>query len=63
MLGFALLIILLILWFAMIPVWPYSRRWGFYPSGAVFLALILLILMIWFGFLTLRFPWSAYGAI
>jgi hypothetical protein len=63
MLGFGLLTILVLLWFAMIPVWPYSRRWGFYPSGAAFLALVLLILMIWFGVLTLRFPWGAYGAI
>ena len=63
MVGFALLVILLILWVAMLPVWPYSRRWGFYPSSAAFLALILLILVIWFGFLTLRFPGGAYGAI
>lgn len=63
MLGFGLLAILVVLLFATVPVWPYSRRWGYYPSGAAFLGLIVLILLIWLGFLTLQFPWTAYGEI
>ena len=27
------------------PVWPYSRTWGFYPSGLVALTLSVLILL------------------
>lgn len=27
------------------PLWPYSRTWGFYPSGLVALTLSVLILL------------------
>ena len=39
-----LLIVLLLLTFGAIPSWPYSRGWGYYPSGG--LGLILLIVVI-----------------
>ncbi len=39
-----LLIILLLLAFGAFPAWPYSRSWGYYPSGG--LGLILLIVLI-----------------
>jgi hypothetical protein len=39
-----LLIILLVLAFGAFPAWPYSRSWGYYPSGG--LGLILLIVLI-----------------
>ena len=39
-----LLIIVLLLLVAVLPTWPYSAGWGFYPSGG--LGLILLILLI-----------------
>ena len=29
----------------LIPAWPYSRSWGFYPSGLVGILLIVLIVM------------------
>ena len=42
-----LLLILLVLLFAVVPAWPYSRGWGYYPSGGLGLvALILLILVL-----------------
>jgi hypothetical protein len=31
----ALLIILIILLIALLPSWPYSTGWGYYPSGGV----------------------------
>lgn len=37
-------IVLVILLIAAFPAWPYSRNWGYYPSAAV--SLILLILLI-----------------
>jgi hypothetical protein len=40
-----LLIILLVLAFGAFPSWPYSRSWGYYPSGG--LGLILLIVLIY----------------
>jgi hypothetical protein len=39
---FALLIVVVI---GALPAWPYSRSWGFYPSGLIALVLIILIVM------------------
>lgn len=45
MLGTILLIILILLLLGAVPVWPYSRGWGYYPSGLFLLLLIILILL------------------
>ena len=39
-----LLIILIILLVGLLPAWPYSTGWGYYPSGGI--GLILLIVLI-----------------
>ncbi|WP_263409688.1 DUF3309 domain-containing protein [Terriglobus tenax] len=39
-----LLIILLLLMFGAFPSWPYSRGWGYYPTGG--LGLIVLIVLV-----------------
>lgn len=39
-----LIIILVLLLIGAFPSWPYSRGWGYYPSGG--LGLILLIILI-----------------
>ena len=39
-----LLILLIVLLLAAMPAWPYSRGWGYYPSGG--LGLVLLIVLI-----------------
>jgi hypothetical protein len=45
--GLILLIVLVVLLLAAIPAWPYSRDWGYYPSGGLGIILfIILILMI-----------------
>jgi hypothetical protein len=47
MLGTLLFIILILLLVGALPTWPYSRGWGYYPSGGlglVFLVLLLLLL-------------------
>jgi hypothetical protein len=41
-----LLVVLILLLLGALPAWPYSRGWGYYPSGG--LGLILLILLILF---------------
>jgi hypothetical protein len=38
------LIILILLLISVLPTWPYSSGWGYYPSGG--LGLILLIVLI-----------------
>ncbi|MBD2749900.1 DUF3309 domain-containing protein [Microvirga sp. BT688] len=40
----AILIIIVILFIiATVPVWPYSRAWGLWPSGALGLVLVVLV--------------------
>lgn len=39
-----LVIILLLMLIGAFPAWPYSRSWGYYPSGG--LGLILLIVVV-----------------
>ena len=46
MLGWILLIILVLLLLGAVPVWPYSRRWGWGPGGLVGLLLIILIILL-----------------
>lgn len=44
-----LLIILILLLLGLFPAWPYSRGWGYYPSGIVGLLLLILIIMMLMG--------------
>jgi Protein of unknown function (DUF3309) len=46
-----LLILLLILVFAAIPAWPYSRGWGYYPSGGLGTILAILIVLMLLGYM------------
>ena len=39
-----LLVVLILLLIGALPSWPYSRNWGYYPSGG--LGLIVLILLV-----------------
>jgi Protein of unknown function (DUF3309) len=39
-----LLVFLILLLIGALPTWPYSRSWGYYPSGG--LGLIVLILLV-----------------
>jgi hypothetical protein len=42
-----LMVILLVLAFGGVPAWPHSRDWGYYPSSALTVAgLILLVLVL-----------------
>ena len=42
-----LILLLVILLLAAAPAWPYSRGWGYYPSGGLgTILLIVLILML-----------------
>jgi len=43
-----LLVLLLVLLIGVMPTWPYSRSWGYYPSGAFGLLLIVLIIVLLF---------------
>lgn len=45
-----LLIVLIILLLAVFPAWPYSRGWGYYPSGGLGLILVIFIIMLLLGY-------------
>ena len=49
--GLILLIILLVLVVGAIPSWPYSRGWGYYPSGGLGLVLVIVIVLYLLGYL------------
>jgi len=44
-----LIIILLLLAVGGLPAWPYSRSWGYYPSGGLGLILVILIVLLLLG--------------
>lgn len=43
-----LLIILILLLLGALPTWPYSRAWGYYPSGGLGLIVVILIILLLF---------------
>jgi hypothetical protein len=44
-----LLIILVVLLVAALPSWPYSRGWGYGPTGGVGLLLVVLLILVLMG--------------
>lgn len=44
-----LLIVLILILLGVVPTWPYSRGWGYYPGGIVGLLLLILIILILMG--------------
>ena len=47
--GTILLIILVLVLLGALPTWPYSRGWGYYPSGGVGLVLLILVILLLMG--------------
>jgi len=41
-----LAIILFLLLLALLPAWPYSAAWGYYPSGGVGLLLLVVLILL-----------------
>jgi hypothetical protein len=44
-----LMVILVLLLIAAIPAWPYSRGWGYGPSGVMGLVLLILVILLFTG--------------
>jgi hypothetical protein len=44
-----LLVILVIVLLGVLPTWPYSSGWGYYPTGGVGLLLLILIIALVLG--------------
>lgn len=45
-----LLLVVLLLLVGVLPAWPHSRSWGYYPSGTLGVLLIILLLAVVFGY-------------
>ncbi|HLJ44486.1 MAG TPA: DUF3309 family protein [Bryobacteraceae bacterium] len=50
MLGLILLVVLIVLLMGALPSWPYSRGWGYYPSGILGVVLVILIVYLLLGY-------------
>lgn len=48
-LGTILLIVLILLLIGAIPSWPYSRSWGYGPSGGVGLIVAIVLILVLLG--------------
>ena len=44
--GLILLIVLIVLLLGAAPAWPYSRGWGYWPSGTLGLILLIVIILL-----------------
>lgn len=44
-----LLIVLIILVLAVLPAWPYSAGWGYYPSGGLGAVLLIVLILVLLG--------------
>jgi len=44
--GLILLIVLIILLLGAVPSWPYSRNWGYGPSGGLGLLVVIVLILV-----------------
>lgn len=44
-----LVVILVLALIGALPTWPYSRSWGYYPSGGVGLIVLILVILLLMG--------------
>lgn len=44
-----LVVILLLVALGAMPTWPYSRGWGYYPSGGLGLVVLILVILLLLG--------------
>ncbi len=47
--GLILLIVLIVLLLGAIPAWPYSRGWGYWPSGTLGLVVLIIVILLLTG--------------
>jgi hypothetical protein len=47
--GTILIILLILLLIGAVPSWPYSRGWGYYPSGLLGIILLVVIILLLTG--------------
>ncbi len=45
------LIVLILILLAVLPSWPYSRSWGYWPSGTITLIVVIVLVLFLLGYL------------
>ena len=50
MLGIVLTVVLVVAFLAVLPRWSHSRQWGYYPTGGIGAALLVVIVLLLLGF-------------
>jgi Protein of unknown function (DUF3309) len=48
-LGTILVVLLILILLGALPSWPYSRSWGYYPSGLLGTILVIVIILLLLG--------------
>lgn len=49
MLRILLILFLILLLIGLLPAWPYSSGWGYYPSGGLGIILIIVLIVLFAG--------------
>ena len=49
MLRILLILFLILLLVGLLPTWPYSSGWGYYPSGGLGIILIIVLIVLFAG--------------
>ena len=49
MLGTILVVLLIMMLIGALPAWPYSRSWGYGPTGGLGLVLVILLILVLLG--------------
>jgi hypothetical protein len=49
MLGTILIIVLVLMLLGVIPAWPHSKNWGYYPSGGLGLVVMIILILVLLG--------------
>ena len=47
--GTILIVILILVLIGALPTWSHSRSWGYYPSGGLGLALLIVVILLLMG--------------
>jgi len=49
MLGTILIVVLILVLIGVLPTWPHSSNWGYYPSSGIGLILVILVILLLMG--------------
>lgn len=48
-LGTILLIVLILILIGVLPTWPHSRSWGYFPAGGLGLVVLIIVILLVLG--------------